>query len=166
MFMKVYISYKDDEYHALDVGKQLLQRQYMPFVPRMHKLVDGLSDEQWVAYYDSWIYSCDVLWASATARERELQIARNFGIPVVKSFKELEEVKLPRYGELCREFAMYINTHLEGTDPEENWRMKPVDEVLKEFEGVVGRSCDDKFKRRLRAVAVATLALKAWDIER
>lgn len=176
--LKVYVSYRDFD-HALNVAKILMTNGYRPFVPQLNKLIPGLSDDQWVRYFTSWIYDSDALWSTPTARDHELAVAKNFGIPVISNMTQLLEVKLPKYGELLKEFSKQINHCLESSDPNEDWRKVDPSFAVQELEAVIGLQASENRTAGVpkldtasaarvsqQAIIVATHALKAWDVTR
>lgn len=178
--LRVYISYRDDSLDkAITIAKLLMIKGCIPFLPRLNKLVDGRSDDEWVRYYISQLYVQDCLWATDTARAHEIAAAMNFGIPVIHNEQELSNVHLPKYGELAKDFSKFLATSLELQCPSEEWRtgsQKSGRPAVQELEMIIGKlpalnpqQIDAGSKNsaaiQARCVEVATLALKVWDLE-
>lgn len=89
--------------HAIDVADTLFELGYAPFVPQLSVFWqehgrfkdDGKYStmyEQWLKYDFCWLETCDALFripGFSLGADREVQHARDIGIPVFYSFTEL-----------------------------------------------------------------------------
>lgn len=89
----------ENVHRALDVGIELINRGYTPFVPhlthwlekRAKRTVGSISYERWLEYGTKWLEQCDALLytASSPGADRELEDAYFIGMPVYRSIDEL-----------------------------------------------------------------------------
>jgi len=147
----VYVSHKD-KIHALARSQELMEQGHFPFVPQLNRWVHGMTDAQWENYFKMWLFRCDALWKTQSFRQHEVDWAVANNIPVVTSFSELGNIKVPPFAELGKEFGMKCASMLPKN---EEWRRMDEADVKKQLTNLCGLGA--------QAIDVGVLALKAWD---
>jgi hypothetical protein len=147
----IYVSHKDTV-EALVAAKELMQKGHFPFVPQLNRLVAGKTDAEWENYFKMWLFRCDCIYLCVTHRPHEVAWARENKVPVCSKMSDVDNLTLPKFGELGRRFGEQCASLLETN---EGWRQGSKEDEVKKFEDLVGLG------RKPLTVGVA--ALKAWD---
>lgn len=147
-----YISFTDP-IEGITAARDLMQAGHFPFLPQLNKLVVGRSDEQWVKYYQMWLLRCDCIFATAHAREHEVQFANANKIPWCNTIDKVNRLQLPPYDELGRRFGVAVARMIK---PGDNWQQLDVDQLRRDVDDVIGLGLD--------RMGVAVKILKHWDV--
>lgn len=151
MSLFVYVSHRDTV-EALVAAKELITCGHFPFIPQLNRLIAGRSNEEWENYFKMWLFRCDCILLTESSRRHEEAWAMENKLPICKSIKDVNCVKLPPFGELGRKFGEACAAKL-STD--EAWRMASKEEIERHGSGIFGLGTDP-----LNAGAAA---LMVWD---
>jgi hypothetical protein len=150
----VYVSHKRPV-DAFVAAEKLMNHGHFPFVPQLNKLVAGRKDPEWENYFKMWLFRCDCILLTERFREHERDWAVSNKIPVVTSVVGVNDIRLPPFAELGREFGMEVASLLPKS---EEWRKRSREDLSKEFQDAAGLGRDP--------VEFSVLALKAWDMKK
>lgn len=150
----VYVSHKDPV-HALIAVRSLMENGHLPFMPALNKLIPGRTDKEWENYFMMYLLRMDAMLMTESYREHEKNWAIVNDIPVCASVREVNDLKLPPFRDLGKEFG---ETIVKLLSKKEAWRKKTLEEVQKEYSDMVGLGRPPE--------VVAAKALELWDRRR
>lgn len=151
MSLFVYVSHRDTV-EALVAAKELITCGHFPFIPQLNRLIAGRSNEEWENYFKMWLFRCDCILLTESSRRHEEAWAMENKLPICKSVKDVNNIKLPPFGELGRKFGERVASILA---PNEEWRTGSIEDEEQRFKMVAGVGADP--------ILVAARALMLWD---